>query len=114
MEGCEDGFLDIWSDEATIQLEILTLVCCSKERMGQVAALMCMFYNYSYCIDSNTPPMCMHELALASVAQKIVFFDGSMDAFLFVNILLTILLPFIVEKYPRGDRLMQGNDLQQL
>ena len=82
--------------------------------MSQVAALMYMLYNYSYCVDPNTPSMCMHELVLASVAQKIVFLDGSMDAFLFVNILSIILLPFIVEKYPRGDRLMQGIDLQQL
>lgn len=31
MKGCEDGFLHIWSDEATIQLEILKLFCYQKK-----------------------------------------------------------------------------------
>ena len=84
-----------------------------KRKNGPGNCLNVYFYNYSYCVDSNTPLMCIHELALASVAQKIVFIMVAWMPF-FVNILLTILLPFIVEKYPRDDRLMQDNDLQQL
>lgn len=79
--------------------------------MDQVAALMCMFYNHSCCVDPNTPSMCMHELALASVAQKLYFLIVARMPFF---LLLTILLPFMAEKYPRGDRLMQGNGPQQL
>lgn len=41
---------------------------------------------------------------------KICIFDGVMDAYLFIEILDSTLVPFIAEKYPGGHRLMQDND----
>lgn len=40
----------------------------------------------------------------------ICIFDGNMDGLLYVDILKSTLLPFLVQKYPLGHRFMQDND----
>jgi len=40
---------------------------------------------------------------------KIVIFEGTMDAPLFVEILKTGLLPFLADKFPMGHRFMQAS-----
>ena len=43
-------------------------------------------------------------------ATEVCIFEGTMDRFLYVEVLRTTLLPFVQTKYPRGHRLIQDND----
>ncbi len=95
------GFEDvIWTDETSVQLE--SHQRHSYWKKGEPATLK----------PRPKHPTKLHVWGGISKRgrTRVVIFDGTMDATLYIKVLQHELLPFIQETYPDSHRLMQDND----
>ena len=122
----DDSFENvIWTDESTIQLENHRRYCCRKKgesakpkpRYVCVNANKMLFSILNHYITHTylrpKHPVKVHVWAGISKQGRtgICIFDGTMDRFLFVDILEKTLVPFISEKFTEEEhRFMQDND----
>ena len=129
LENKDDTFDDfIFTDEYTVQMESQRRFCCRKEGKAprpkpRYICFIIMFFVASFtlfcfflcvCVfllDPNIPYK-VHVWAGISLRGRtgICIFTGTMDRFLYIDILRNTLLPFVKDAYPDHYRFMADND----